>query len=68
MYDVMRSFKNVSKRASASKNQSRNKKLRHRHSFSNPPINTKQRRKIRLQQLAIATAEKSASKAEHARR
>ena len=56
MYDVMRS-----KRASASKKQSRNKKLSQRHSFSNPPINTKQRRKIRLQQpyvhtqLAIAT-------------
>ena len=44
MYDNMRSFKNLCKRASASKNQSRNKKLSHRHSFLNPPINTKVRR------------------------
>ena len=55
MYDVMRSFKKLSKRASASKKQSRNKKLSHRHSFSNPPINTKQRRKIRLQQPYVCT-------------
>ena len=54
-YDFMRSIKNLSKRASAYKNQSRNKKLSHRHSFSNPPINTKQRRKIRLQQPYVHT-------------
>ena len=44
MYDFMRGIKNLSKRDSAYKNQSRNKKLSHRHSFSNPPINTKVRR------------------------
>ena len=55
MYDFMRSIKNLSKRASAYKNQSRNKKLSHRHSFSNAPINTKQRRKSRLQQPYVHT-------------